>query len=91
MAIYNIIYRAPGDAIYLWNGSGFDLLGKEENKKLFFSGKSFNEDEVTGAMLQSRETARKQFPADREPNIAKTEIPVNDKDIDGGHRHHMTT
>ncbi|MGZ3776151.1 MAG: hypothetical protein ACXVIY_10090 [Mucilaginibacter sp.] len=91
MAIYNIIYRSPKSAIYLWNGSSFDLLGKEDNGRLFYSGKSFDEDEVVEAIRKSRETARKQFPADRELKIEKAEIPVNNKDTKGGHRHHMTT
>jgi len=91
MAIYNIIYRSPENAIYLWNGSSFDLLGKEENDKLFYSGKSFDEDEVAEAMRQSRKSAKKQFPADRKLTIEKAEIRVNDKDTRGGHRHHMTT
>jgi hypothetical protein len=91
MAIYNIIYRSPEEATYLWNGSSFDLLGEEEKDKLFYSGKSFDEDEVTEAMRQSRKSARKQFPADLKLNIEKAEIRVNDKDTGGGHRHHMTT
>jgi hypothetical protein len=91
MAIYNIIYHSPENAVYLWNGSSFDLMSKEENEGLFYSGKSFDEDQVTEAMLQSRKAARKQFPGDPEPGIEKAEIPVNDKDTEGGHRHHMTT
>lgn len=91
MAIYNIIYRSPGNAIYLWNGSGFDLLGKEKNDTLFYSGKSFDENEIKAAMLKCRKAARRQFSGKGEPQIEKKEIPVNDKDQEGGHKHHMTT
>ena len=91
MAIYNIIYRSPEHAIYLWNGSSFDLMGDEENGKLFYSGKSFDENEVKAAMLKCRKAACKQFPEKQEPQIEKKEIPVNNKDTEGGHRHHMTT
>ena len=90
MAIYNIIYKASDDKDYLWNGSSFDLL-KEENEKLFFSGKSYNEDEMAEALLKSYKAAKESFPADTDIRLEPMEILVNDKDTDGGHRHHMTS
>ncbi|HTI58222.1 hypothetical protein [Mucilaginibacter sp.] len=90
MAIYNIIYKSPEGKDYLWNGSSFDRL-KEENEKLFFSGKSYDEDEMPGALLKSYKAARELFPADEDIRLEPVEIPVNDKDTEGGHRHRMTS
>ncbi|MFB9843201.1 hypothetical protein [Mucilaginibacter ginsenosidivorans] len=90
MAIYNITYKAPDDKDYLWNGSTFDLV-KEENEKLFFSGKSYNEDEMAEALLKSYKAAKQLFPADNDIHLEPVEIPVSDQDTEGGHRHRMTS
>jgi len=91
MAIYNIIYHSKDNESFLWNGSSFDKLGKEENTGLFYSGKTFDENDVAAAVSKSRKAAHKQFPDDTRPQIKKTEIPVNNSDSEGGHRHHMTS
>jgi hypothetical protein len=91
MAIYNIIYHSKGGESYLWNGSSFDKLGKQENTGLFFSGKAFDEDEVAEAIEYSVRAAREQFPRDCEPRIEKAEVPVNDGDTKGGHHQSMSS
>jgi len=91
MAIYNIIYTSPDNEAYLWNGSGFDLLRNEENDKLFYSGKSYDEDEVAQALLKSYNLAKAIFPDDNDVRLDPIEIQAGDNDAQSEHRHHMTS
>jgi hypothetical protein len=90
MVIYNIIYSSPGHKTFLWNGSDFDLLENADAGKLFYSGKTYSEDQATEAILKSREAAHRIFPQDADPKIEKKEIPVHDSHAEGGHAHLMS-
>lgn len=89
MPDYNIIYTSLDDEPYLWNGSGFDLLRKEENEKLLFSGKTFESKELPAALKKSRAAAKKIFPADSAPKIKEVKVPVNNKSNAAGHSPHI--
>jgi hypothetical protein len=91
MAIYNVVYSSPDRKAYLWNGQDFDLLPDSDDDKLFFSGKTYDDNEVTDAMLKSRDAAHHIFPGDADPKIEKKEIPVNDHNSEGGHHQHMSS
>ena len=91
MVIYNIIYSSPGHKTFLWNGTGFDPLESADAGKLFYSGKTYSEDNVAEAILKSRETAQQIFPEDADPRIEKKKIPVHDNHAEGGHAHLMSS
>lgn len=89
MADYNIIYTSTDKRSYLWNGSSFDLLSKDENEKLLFSGKSYDDKEVTSAAEKAREAAKLQFPEDKIIRLHRVEVPVNGKSGAPGHTPHI--
>ncbi|MGN6637660.1 MAG: hypothetical protein ACTHJ8_02030 [Mucilaginibacter sp.] len=89
MADYNIIYTSPDNKPYLWNGSSFDLLSTNENEKLLFSGKSYDDKEVNGAAEKAREAAKRQFPEDTNIRLHQVEVPVNGKSDAPGHTPHI--
>jgi len=91
MADYNIIYTSADDKTYLWNGSNFDLLHNEDNAGLMFSGKTYEDKDVTKALKKAHEKVRKTFPEDGSPKIDKIEIAVNSKDEIKGHSKHITS
>lgn len=90
MADYNIIYIADDDQHYLWNGSGFDLT-KNENEKLMFSGKTYENKELRGAIKKCRAAVKISFPTDKHPQIKQVEVPINSKDESSGHSRHITS
>lgn len=90
MADYNIIYTSPHNESYLWNGSSFDLL-KKENEKLMFSGKTYEDKDLPKASKKATEAAKKIFPADKHPKLKHVEVPVTSKDETKGHSKHITS
>ena len=91
MADYNIVYEDEDGQHYLWNGSGFDFFRKDENEKLLFSGKTYEDRELPKALKKCRETAKRSFPNDKHPKIESIEIAVNSKDDHKGHSAHITS
>ena len=91
MADYNIIYTSPDNERYLWNGSEFDHLRSVGNEKLMYSGKSYEEKELPGALKKSRNSARRMFPDDKHPQLKKVKVPVNSKDEEKGHTPHIVS
>lgn len=91
MADYNIIYKAEDGQHYLWNGSGFDYFKKDENEKLMFSGKTYEDKELPKALKKCRDAAKISFPNDKNPQIESIEVPVNSKDEHKGHSAHITS
>lgn len=91
MVIYNIVYLSPGHQTFLWNGSGFDLLESVDACKLFYSGKTYSEDQVADAMLKSRAAAHRIFPGDTYPKIEKRKITIHHSQAEGGHAHLMSS
>lgn len=89
MADYNIIYIAKDDQHYLWNGSGFDFFDKKENEKLMFSGKNYEDKELSEALKKCREAVKIAFPTDDDPELKPIEVPVNSKDESRGHSPQM--
>lgn len=78
MPKYNIIYTAPNDDHYIWNGASLDKLEKAEQEILRFSGKSFKEEELANAIADCKETIARTFPKDPDPEIGVVEIAVSD-------------
>ena len=91
MADYNIIYKAEDGQRYLWNGSGFDFFAKDENEKLLFSGKTYEDKELSKALKKCREAAKLSFPNDKHPKLESIKVPVNSKDESKGHSAHVTS
>ncbi len=91
MADYNIIYIAKDQQHYLWNGSGFDFFDKKENEKLMFSGKTYEDKELPGAIKKCRGAVKIAFPTDNDPELKPVEVPVNSKDESKGHSGHITS
>jgi hypothetical protein len=91
MADYNIIYIAKDDQHYLWTGSGFDLMPKDENEKLMFSGKTYEDKELPTVLKKCREAIGHVFPGDKDPELKPVEVPVNSKDESKGHSGHVTS
>jgi hypothetical protein len=91
MADHNIIYEAEDGQHYLWNGSGFDLFKKDENEKLLFSGKTYEDKDLPKALKKCREAANRSVPNDQHPQIRSIEIKVNSKDEQKGHSAHITS
>lgn len=78
MPKYNVIYTAPNNYHYLWNGASLDKLEKAEQETLRFSGKSFKEEELANAIADCKETIAREFPKDIDPEIGVVEIAVSD-------------
>ena len=91
MADYNIIYIAKDDQHYLWTGSGFDLMPKDENEKLMFSGKTYEDKELPAVLKKCRKAIEHIFPEDKDPELKSVEVPVNSKDESKGHSGHITS
>jgi hypothetical protein len=91
MADYNIIYISPDNEYYLWNGSEFDHLRSVGNEKLMYSGKSYEEKEVSAALKKSRNAVKRMFSDDKHPQIKQVEVPVNSKDEEKGHTPHIAS
>jgi hypothetical protein len=89
MADYNIIYIAEDDRDYLWNGSGFDLMPGDENEKLMYSGKNYDDKELPEALKKCREAITHVFPNDKDPQLKPVEVVVNSKDESSGHSPRM--
>jgi len=77
MAKYNIIYTSPNDDLYLWNGISLDQLEHADQEVLFFSGKSFKDDELKDAIRDCKAVAKAIFPDDTDPKIKTVEIKVS--------------
>jgi hypothetical protein len=77
MQKYNIIYTAPGKAIYLWNGSGFDKLDDKERAVLLYSGISAKADEVDDALLACKAFIKKEFPGNDSLDVEKVTVTVS--------------
>jgi hypothetical protein len=91
MADYNIIYIAKDHQHYLWNGSGFDFFDKKENEKLMFSGKTYEDKELTAALKKCREAVKIAFPVDTDPDLKPVKVLVNSKDESKGHAGHISS
>ncbi|WP_461449058.1 hypothetical protein [Mucilaginibacter sp.] len=77
MPKYNIIYTAPNNHPYLWDGSELTKLEKTGQENLMFSGKNFKEEELSEAIKACKEVALQMFPHHTDPEIKTVEINVS--------------
>ena len=77
MPKYNIIFTAPNNDPYLWDGTELTKLEKSGQENLMFSGKNFKEGELQDAIQACKEAALKMFPYNPDPEIKPVEINVS--------------
>jgi len=77
MPKYNIIFTAPNNDPYLWDGTELTQLEKTGQENLMFSGKNFKEEELEAAIKACKEAALQMFPHNTGPEIKTVEINVS--------------
>jgi hypothetical protein len=77
MPKYNIIFTAPNNDPYLWDGTELTQLEKTGQENLMFSGKTFKEDELQEGVKACKKAALQMFPHNLDPQIKTVEIAVS--------------